>query len=103
MAHHGVDLLYVFLTYQAHLPARLAKLAESIAEHWLTFINGHQPWTPYSQKNDGSSILMLFGPEGQMKEAHESIKPSYETLRLTERLQDNIGTLEGALRGEVAT
>jgi carboxylesterase type B len=99
-AHHGVDLLYIFLTYQAHLPAHLAKLAETVAGHWLSFINNKQPWTPYSQKDDGSSTLMMFGPEGASREVLESTKSAYKTLRLCEKLLDNIGRFEGALRGE---
>ncbi|KAJ5460938.1 Alpha/Beta hydrolase protein [Penicillium daleae] len=99
-AHHGVDLLFVFLSYQSLLSPTLASLGEIIAMHWITFINGGKPWTPYSQKSDGSSAVMLFGNNGPQKEITEAEKPNYETLRLCESLQDRFGVLEGYLRGE---
>jgi len=100
-AHHTVDLLYVFLTYQAHLPDTLAMLAETIASQWLQFVNGGEPWKAYSQKADGSSTLMYFGPNGQNIEASEVSKPAYKNLVLCEELQDTIGSFAARLRGIV--
>jgi carboxylesterase type B len=97
MAHHTVDLLYIFLTYQEHLPTHLAKLAETIATQWLRFVNGGEPWKPYDQKADGSSTLMYFGPNGEYKEVAENAKPAYENIRLCERLQDSVGDFAGIL------
>lgn len=81
----------------------LSKLAETVAGHWLLFINNKQPWIPYSQKSDGSSTLMMFGPDGTSREVPELTKPAYQTLRLCEKLLDNIGRFEGALRGEATS
>lgn len=67
---------------------------------WITFVNGGKPWTPYGQKSDGSSIVMLFGNNGAKKEIKELEKPAYGTLRLCESLQDRFGIFEASLRGE---
>lgn len=99
MAHHTVDLLYIFLTYQKHLPGNLAQLAETIAGQWLRFVHGDQPWKAYDHKADGSSTLMYYGPNGQNAEAAESTKPAYENIRLCETLQDGVGRFAGRLHG----
>ena len=99
MPHHTVDLLYIFLTYQEHLPENLAKLAETIAGQWLCFVNGDQPWKAYDQKADGSSTLMYFGPNGKHSEDLESEKAAYENIRLCESLQDSVGRFAGRLHG----
>jgi len=103
MAHHAVDLLYIFLTYQSHLPDDLQRLAQKIARHWLVFVNGGQPWRRYDQKIDGTSTLMYFGPNSQTGEAPESTKPAYKNLMLCEKLQDDISHLAALLRGETVT
>ena len=85
----------MFLTYQAELPENLQKLAEKLASHWIDFIYGRDPWTPYKK----SSSLMQYGPNATHGEIAESSKVFYENLRLVERLQPAIGTLTANLRG----
>lgn len=99
-AHHGVDLLFVFMTYQGHLDAALQKQAEVVAGHWLTFVNGKDPWKPHDGKKDGSSIIMGYGHGGGHGEIADSIKPTFRGLRLAESMQDGIGNFAAALRGE---
>jgi hypothetical protein len=101
-AHHTVDLLYTFLTYQAHLPENLATLAETIAGQWLTFANGGQPWKAYDQQIDGSSTLMYYGPNGKDTEVPERSKPAYGRIRFCEEFQNDIGLFAGRLRGVIA-
>ncbi|RDL31820.1 Uncharacterized protein BP5553_09222 [Venustampulla echinocandica] len=100
VAHHAVDLLYPFLTYNDHLPDNLKTLAKTMAKQWLAFINGGQPWKPYDQKLSGAATVMVFGNGGRATEALESEKPGYETLRLVERLQGGISDLAAKIRGE---
>lgn len=100
-AHHTVDLLYIFLTYQEHLPAPLAKLAETIAGQWLRFVHGGEPWKAYDRKADGSSTIMYYGPEGKHAEVAERTKPAYENIRLCKTLQDKVGRFAGRLHGVV--
>ncbi|KAK5219670.1 hypothetical protein LTR72_008054 [Exophiala xenobiotica] len=99
-AHHAVDLLFIFLSYQEHLPGELRQLAEKLAEHWLVFITGGRPWTPYDAKVPASAKLMQYGPNAQVREIPEVEKQSYSRLRLCEGLQDDISALAAALRGE---
>lgn len=99
-AHHAVDLLFMFLSYQEHLSSDLQQLAENLAEHWLIFITGGQPWTPYAQKAPATAKIMHYGPSAQVGEAPEADKPSYTRLRLCEELQDRISALAAALRAE---
>ncbi|PVH84303.1 alpha/beta-hydrolase [Cadophora sp. DSE1049] len=96
-AHHAVDLIYIFLTYQDHLPATLAALSETMVYHWLKFINGGQPWTVFDQKLDGASKIMLFGPEGRSVEVSENSKSVYKNLLLCEEMKDNIGRFAASL------
>jgi carboxylesterase type B len=101
-AHHGVDLLYVFLTYQSHLPSELATLAENMASYWLSFVRGDKPWTVYDQKPDGSSKIMVFGPNGRNAENMENSKPAYKNLLLCAELKEKIGRLAASLHGRPA-
>ncbi|CZR65126.1 uncharacterized protein PAC_15026 [Phialocephala subalpina] len=101
-AHHAVDLIYIFLTYQSHLPSNLATLAETMASRWLSFVNGGQPWSVYDQKSDGSSKLMVYGPNGRSGEASESSKPAYKNILLCEELKESIGRFAAGLHGVLA-
>lgn len=98
-AHHAVDLIYIFLTYQRHLPSNLATLAETMASQWLTFVNGGQPWSVFDQKSDGTSKLMVFGPDGRSVERTESSKPAYRNILLCEELKESIGQFAARLHG----
>lgn len=101
-AHHAVDLIYVFLTYQSHLSANLAALSETIVRRWLSFVNGDLPWSVYDQKPDGSSKIMVFGPNGGSVEKLESSKPAYQNILLCEELKDKIGRFAASLHGTPA-
>lgn len=100
-AHHGVDLLFVFMNYAKHLSPELAKLAEVFSGHWLDFVVGKQPWAPYGQKPDGEVTLFGYGPDGKYGVISESVKKGFKTQRLAEKLQPRIGNFAAALRGEV--
>ncbi|OQU95216.1 hypothetical protein CLAIMM_01455 [Cladophialophora immunda] len=99
-AHHAVDLLYIFLTYQEHLPAELQQLAHELVEHWLVFISGGRPWTPYNVTAPSSAKIMHYGSDARVREELESAKPAYNRLRLCAELQDSISNFAAALRGE---
>ncbi|ETI22298.1 hypothetical protein G647_06371 [Cladophialophora carrionii CBS 160.54] len=59
LAHHAVDLLFLFQTYNQLLPDELAKAAQQMGRHWITFINGGDPWPAYSE----GECAMCYGPE----------------------------------------
>lgn len=96
-AHHGVDLLFPFLTYQSHLSSEQQNLSRIMARHWISLVNGGDPWTPYHQ---GSGIIMHYGNGGKATEMSESSKASWEALRLVESLQDKVSDLATAIKGE---
>ncbi|RAO73254.1 uncharacterized protein BHQ10_009266 [Talaromyces amestolkiae] len=99
-AHHGVDLLFPFLTYQDHLPDALKGLALNMANHWLTFIHGGDPWTSYDRTSSEEAVVMLVNEDGKEVEIREVEKSSWKTLRLTETYQDKISYFALRLRGE---
>ena len=100
-AHHGVDLLFTFLTYQEYLPESMKGLAVVVAGKWLDFVNGKEPWGAFEGGESGDGVMMGFGESGEFGERKEKEKSSYNGLRLCEGLQDRIGSLAAALRGEV--
>ena len=100
LSHHGVDLLFIFLTYQQYLPKHLASLAEVFAGKWLEFANGGKPWKAYGQKADGTSTVMQFGPEGKHIEAVEASKPAYKNIRVCEKLLARSPYFVASLRGQ---
>ncbi|EXJ58735.1 hypothetical protein A1O7_06165 [Cladophialophora yegresii CBS 114405] len=59
LAHHAVDLLFLFQTYNHLLPDKLAEAAQQMGRHWINFLNGGDPWPAYSE---GESS-MCYGPE----------------------------------------
>jgi len=95
-AHHGVDLLFNFLTYEEHLSVEQQKLSRAMARRWISFICGEDPWTPYDQKQ---GTIMLFGDGGKATEMQESNKSSWKRLRLVEGLQDKATDLTAAIKG----
>ena len=58
-AHHAVDLLFMFQTYNHVLPASQAAAAEEMGCHLISFIKGLDPWKPYSEENNA----MCYGPD----------------------------------------
>lgn len=65
-------------------------------------MNGGHPWSVYSQKSDGSSQIMLFGPNGRSVEGSESLKPAYKNILLCAELKDKIGRFAASLHGTPA-
>jgi len=59
LAHHAVDLLFLFQTYSHLLSEKLAKAAEQMGNHWISFINGGDPWPAYSEEG----TAMCYGPD----------------------------------------
>lgn len=96
-AHHGVDLIFNFLTYEKHISSELRKLSETMADHWITFVNGSDPWTPYSR---ASGNVMRYGDGAQASEVPEQSKSSWKSLRLVEGRQDKISNFASKVRGE---
>lgn len=95
-AHHGVDLIFNFLTYEEHLSVEQQNLSRIMARHWISFICGEDPWTPYHQK---PGTVMQYGDGGKVTETRESDKLTWEGLRMVESLQDKVTDLTAAIKG----
>ena len=96
-AHHCIDLLFPFLTYQAYLPTQQQDLALEWADRWLDFIHGSEPWSPYTLD---SPVLMHFtSGSGGAQEVSESAIPNFDRLELVARLQDKIAEVAKHIRG----
>ncbi|CAG9977217.1 unnamed protein product [Clonostachys byssicola] len=58
-AHHGVDLLFFFQTYNHLLPKEYTAAAEEMGKHFVEFLNGISPWAPFTEMNN----VMNYGPD----------------------------------------
>lgn len=58
-AHHGVDLLFAFQTYNKLLPQALAAAAEEMGKHLIRFCHGLSPWPRYNEE----TTVMCYGPD----------------------------------------
>lgn len=72
-AHHAVDLLFMFQTYNHLLPAEYAEAASEMGGSFITFINGLDPWVAFAKEHDYPA--MCYGPT---------------SVSLVERQRDNI-------------
>ncbi|KAJ4175828.1 hypothetical protein NW767_015652 [Fusarium falciforme] len=83
-AHHCHDLLYLFMNKQEALTPEKQKLAQKMADAWITFANGEEPWTKFGSDH----IWMTFGPNGvaQTKTDEED-----EQVRRYKRFQAVLG------------
>lgn len=58
-AHHGVDLLFFFQTYNHLLSPEYAAAAEEMGKHFIDFFCGISPWTSFNK----TKTFMAYGPE----------------------------------------
>ena len=58
-AHHGVDLLYLFDTYDLSHNHPAKEIVRSMQEKWIQFIRGKDPWKP--------GEAFAFGPFGESR------------------------------------
>lgn len=68
-AHHCHDLLYLFMNKQEALALEKQRLAETMADTWISFAHGEDPWTRFRSDH----LWMIFGPNGvaQVKSEEE--------------------------------
>ncbi|KAK5674338.1 hypothetical protein LTS10_012922 [Elasticomyces elasticus] len=59
-AHHAVDLLFLFGTYQDHFPEHAARLSVKMRQHWIDFVTSDSP-------RDLEDLV--FGPHGTVEKA----------------------------------
>ncbi|RSL82898.1 hypothetical protein CEP51_004838 [Fusarium floridanum] len=67
-AYHALDLLYLFLNFDEHLTEGQRKLARNMADHFIDFAYGRDPWPRMSE----GARWMRYGPD-------ETCKPVTET------------------------
>ncbi|KAH8649974.1 Alpha/Beta hydrolase protein [Xylariales sp. PMI_506] len=67
LAYHAIDLLYVFLNFDEHLDADQRQFARVMANHFLDFAYGKDPWPRYS---DGGK-WMRYGPNSKYEVVNE--------------------------------
>lgn len=63
LAYHALDLLYVFLNFNENFTAAQQKLAYAMADHFLEFAHGRDPWP---RLRDGNR-WMVYGPDSILK------------------------------------
>lgn len=78
-AHHTIDLLYLAgipLHYETEDPVTDKQISEKMIDAWVTFGNGGQPWSPYS--NDQAELII--GRDGSFTTVTESVKSHKASL-----------------------
>ncbi|RSL89379.1 hypothetical protein CEP52_014920 [Fusarium oligoseptatum] len=58
-AHHGVDLLFFFQTYNHVLSEEYEAVAEQMGKHFIEFISGGSPWDSFNK----AGSCLSYGPE----------------------------------------
>lgn len=60
VAHHWVDVYFVFKTFQFRYPTqRLKDLSSQHAQLWVDFTNGKAPWSEYKDIGNGNEIVIV--------------------------------------------
>ncbi|KAK7420229.1 hypothetical protein QQX98_002884 [Neonectria punicea] len=75
LAHHSNDNVLVWGVLRHTLPPAHQKVADKMAEAWITFANGDDPW---EQFRTGNENRMVFGLEAEMKTKQENAAWGYE-------------------------
>lgn len=71
-ANHILDVAFLFQNYNEYLSAEQTAIAESFAEHFLSFINGKPPFPDFSAEKGGA---MVYGPPASGAAFMESSAP----------------------------
>lgn len=80
LAYHALDLLYLFLNFDEHLTEEQRKMARVMADHFLKFAYGRDPWPRVSQ----NASWMRYGPGESCRVVTES---EDEEVRRYSRMQ----------------
>ncbi|KAH7232657.1 hypothetical protein MRS44_011901 [Fusarium solani] len=67
-AYHALDLLYLFLNFDEHLTEGQRKLARNMADHFIDFAYGKDPWPRISE----GARWMRYGPDETCKTVTET-------------------------------
>lgn len=60
IAHHWVDVYFVFKTFRFRYPTqRLKDVSTRFAQLWVDFANGKAPWAEYKYTGNGEDIIMV--------------------------------------------
>ena len=60
LAHHWVDVYFVFKTFQFRYPTqRLKDISTQHAQLWINFANGIIPWKEYKYTGNGDEVIMV--------------------------------------------
>lgn len=85
LAHHAIDLSYVFLTITPVMNPSERSLAYKMAGHWIDFAYGRDPYEKFSE----GQRWMVYGPKGQarlMTEAEDEPVRKYQVMKEIERM-----------------
>ncbi|KAF2994883.1 hypothetical protein E8E14_003096 [Neopestalotiopsis sp. 37M] len=80
LAYHALDLLYLFLNFDEHFSPQQQQLARSLADHWIDFAYGKDPWP---RIGNGAS-WMRYGADDSCQVVTET---EDEPVRLYSRMQ----------------
>ncbi|KAF2099803.1 alpha/beta-hydrolase [Rhizodiscina lignyota] len=68
-AGHVLDIAFLFQNYNVYLsPGQLA-CAQRVANDFITFINGHEPWKEYEEKANAGAMVYNAAPGSQEDES----------------------------------
>ena len=99
-AHHAVDLLFMFQTYNHLLSQEHAAAALKMGTHFIKFINGLNPWTTFTEESRYPA--MCYGPvEVSLVEKSTDTLSRYEVWDQLENVQDDWIKASLDLRKEV--
>ena len=60
IAHHWVDVYFVFKTYQFRYPSqKLKNISTKHAQLWIDFANGETPWSEYKYEDGTDARIMV--------------------------------------------
>lgn len=98
-AHHAVDTLFLFQTFNDMLPVNQRAGAEKLGQQLIAFIHGEACWTTH----DRGGKAMCFGPEDHREQSEdEDTVARYKTWRKFAAVLDTMTHVSRVLRGEVA-
>ncbi|KPM42995.1 hypothetical protein AK830_g3511 [Neonectria ditissima] len=75
LAHHSNDNVLLWGVLRHTLPPAQQRIADKMAEAWITFANGDDPW---EQSRAGNDKRMVFGAEAATKTKQENADWGYE-------------------------
>ncbi|KAL2004679.1 hypothetical protein VTN00DRAFT_3207 [Thermoascus crustaceus] len=82
LAHHSLDNVYVWSLLRDHLPPCQQRVSAQMAEYWLRFANGQEPWERFDR---GGKFMIFENDRCVMKSVEEDAARGYAIWETIER------------------